>query len=147
MRIFLAREWQIGQISTFQGREASLSQEVKDWLVKDLKTGVNIGNLASQHSNTLPIWEESHDRFGSRALPCTTETREGAHISSPHPLMARTWACDLKMANHILPGTLNVEGVMQRCAVSDFSTSYCKVKNLIVQQWYQGTTGSRCGKY
>lgn len=72
----------------------------------------------------------------------------GAHISSPHPLMARTWACDLKMANHILPGTLNVEGVMQRCAVSDFSTSYCKVKNLIAQQWYQGTTGSRCsGKY
>lgn len=68
----------------------------------------------------------------------------GAHISSPHPLMARTWACDLKMANHILPGTLNVEGVMQRCAVSDFSTSYCKVKNLIAQQWYQGTTGSRC---
>lgn len=63
-----------------------LSQEVKDWLVKDLKTGVNIGNLAAQHSNTLPIWEESHDRFGSRALPCTTETREGGtYFFSPSP--------------------------------------------------------------
>lgn len=63
-----------------------LSQEVTDWLVKDLKTGVNIGILAVQHSNTLPIWEESQDMFGSRALPCTTKTRkEGTYFFSPSP--------------------------------------------------------------
>lgn len=44
--------------------------------------------------------------------------RRGARISSPHPIMASAWACDLRMANHmILPGILNVEGAMQKCAV------------------------------
>lgn len=78
-------DWAYFHFSGERGR-FQLSQEVKDLSVKDLKTGINIGILSAQHLNTLPIREESQDRFGGRALPCTTETREGGtYFFSPTP--------------------------------------------------------------
>lgn len=137
-RTLLAREQQIGHISTFQGRgkcqfsqgdESSVSEEAEEW-----SEHLYFGSSASTHSCSLV---RTQDRFGGRALPCATETREGASISSCYTLVASAWACDLSMANYmILPGTLKVKGVIKgvQGQLEIFQGSYHRVKDPMGQK-------------